>query len=448
MARWPGVFNIYSDSFRRYKEPECINNYDNFQKEIKSKITALRDPQNFCTKCQKIKQDIINKNNQLNDCYTHKLLRNRLINDDEIKKFMGNCLESPNCSYNGTSNIRKSSALKREPAKVCRGKNDCNEGATSVQVLANKAQPVLNAQSPEIKLPVRQEERTIKQPHTEGAGSTKANTNSFPQNNISNPNNHVVVQHGAPHSKGILPSGTIAQESIPKPAASASLNSLTSALGSSSHDSSPHVTPGSDSSTNAIAQQQNLETSSHESDQHSPQHVNSNPLSAQNIGRPTSQEQGAHERSLNGEDGAAITLSGRNHGNAVVDGTLHRISNLDAGPSLFSEFTDDTAVGEKYLNGDSLETSIHEQLIGESTGDNSEIKYKNYTAMALAPTGVIMLMTLLSKYTSLGMLFTKKRRNTRKDIRQNIERILLLESPAKTEERSISFAYSPQYWEK
>ncbi|KMZ84793.1 hypothetical protein PVBG_00573 [Plasmodium vivax Brazil I] len=403
MARRPGVFNIYSDSFRRYKELGCMTKYNNIQKQILNQIATLNNnnTRNFCERCQSLRLNIINEDDQLKDCYAPDLLRNKLIDDDEIKKFMGKCLPSPNCIYNGAPRVNNPPKIKRVPAKACGGINECNKGATSVRVLANQLQPALNPHPPVTNLPVRPKDINIKHSDTEREESTKAKINSGPHNNISITNDPVVVEPGAPYSKGIDLSGTTRHESIAKPDASVLPNSLPSELGSSSNDSASHVTPGSESSTTPIVQQKNLETVSLHSDQHGPQQVKGNSLGAQNIGRPTSQEQGAHERSLNGEDGAAITLSGRNHGNAVVDGTLHRISNLDAGPSLFSEFTDDTAVGEKYLNGDSLETSIHEQLIGESTGDNSEIKYKNYTAMALAPTGVIMLMTLLSKVNQI-----------------------------------------------
>ncbi|SCO68389.1 VIR protein [Plasmodium vivax] len=73
--------------------------------------------------------------------------------------------------------------------------------------------------------------------------------------------------------------------------------------------------------------------------------------------------------------------------------------------------------------------------------------YKKYATMALAPTGVIMLMTILTKFTPLGMFFTKKNRNKRNDMKEKIERLLLSESPVATEENNINFAYSPQYWE-
>ncbi|SCO70295.1 VIR protein [Plasmodium vivax] len=448
MATWPGVFNIYSDSFRRYKEPECINNYDNFQKEIKSKITALRDPQNFCTKCQKIKQDIINKNNQLNDCYTHKLLRNRLINDDEIKKFMGKCLEPPNCIYNGASHDKNIPGLKRVPAKASGRRNECNTVATPVKESAGTAQPELNRKSPETKLSVKEEEVNIKQSHTEREESTKANTNSGPHNNTSNPNDPVVVKPGAPLSKGIDPSGTTEHESIPEQPTSASPNSLPRELGNSSEDSSPQVTPESEYSTTDIAQQKNLETSNHESDQHVHQQVNGDSLDEQNIERPTSQNQDTDERSLNVEEAAVRTLSGENPAIDVIHNLVDSIIHLGGTPSPYNTLTDDAPGGGNYLNGVPLETPIDVPVSDDPTGNNSQIPYKKYTTMALAPTGILMLLTLLSKYTSLGMLFTKKRRNTRKDIKENIERILLLESPAKTEESSFSFAYSPsQYWE-
>ncbi|CAI7719351.1 PIR protein [Plasmodium vivax] len=449
MAPWPSISSLYIDNYRKYNEPQCITKYINYQQEIQKQIEALSDPKNFCTKCQKIKQEINEKNNELKNCYAYNLLKTKLINNYEINAFMKKCLEPSKCRYNEAYNVRNPPALKSKSETTCGRSNVCNRVTTPVKESAGKVQQVLNLSPPKTNAQERKEDINIKQPLAEEGGSTQANTILGPQNNISITNDPVVVQPEASDLKGILPSGATGQESIPKSAASASPNSLTSELGSSSNDSSPHVTPGSDSSTTAIAQQKNLETSSHESDQRSLQHVNGNPLSAQDIGGPTSQDQDSHERSPNGEDAAVITLGNGNPGNEVIANLLERITHLSGLPPLHTKFTDDTAGGDNHLNGGSLETPIEAQNNDATTGDNSEIPYKKYTTMALAPTGIIMLMTLLSKYTSLGMLFTKKRRNTRKDIKENIERILLLESPAKTEESSYSFAYSPsQYWEK
>ncbi|VVA00229.1 PIR protein, partial [Plasmodium vivax] len=345
MAPWPGISSTISDQYRKYLQPKCFTNYDNFQKEIKRQITTLsnRDQKSFCTNCQTIRQDIINKNNKLNDCFTYNVLRNKLINDDDINAFMEKCLEQPKCSYSGASNVRSPPAFKGKQEKTCRGSNDCNRVATLVKESAGKVKPEIKLKSPEPKLPISKEDLNITQPPAEGAGSTKANTNSGPQNNTPNPNDLVVARPGVSDPKVIYPSGTTRHESIPKPAASASLNSLTSALGSSSNDSSSRITLGTDSSTTAIAQQQNLGTSSHESDQHSPQHVNSNPLSAQDIGSRTSQDQDTDERSHNGKDAAVITLGDGNPGTEVISNLLEGIADLGGLPRLHNKITDAAA---------------------------------------------------------------------------------------------------------
>ncbi|SCO75064.1 hypothetical protein PVC01_140005100 [Plasmodium vivax] len=408
MAPWPGISSRINDHYRKYLQPHCMTKYNNIHKQILNQIEALnnKDPGNFCKNCQALRLNINNKNNELNYCYAPNILGNKLIDDYDINAFMKKCLPLPKCSYNGASNVRKPSTLKREPENECRERNKCNKGITSSQVSAGKVKPEINYKSPETKLPIRKEDLNITQPHAGEAGSTKANTHSGPQNNISNPNNPVVVQHGAPHSKGIDPSGTTEHEYIPKQPASASPNSLTSVLGNSSEDSSPHVTPGSEPSTTAIAQQKNLETSSHERDQRSLQQINGNPLGAQGSERATSAGEGLNIKVLDSnisgtEDLDEISPDGRNPRSSVVHQLVDSIINLDGDPSLYSTLTDAAAGGDNYLNGGSLETSVSKPLIGEFTGDNPEIKYKNYTAMALAPTGVIMLMTLLSKVNQI-----------------------------------------------
>ncbi|EDL42570.1 variable surface protein Vir18-related, partial [Plasmodium vivax] len=130
MAAWRGKTNKFLHSFRNYKEPECITNYNKFEKEIKRQIAELykNNPTGFCRNCQKIKQDIINKNDQLKVCYTLDLLRNKLIDDFEINAFMEKCLEPRKCRYNRASNVRNPPALKVKSENSCGGRNDCNKG--------------------------------------------------------------------------------------------------------------------------------------------------------------------------------------------------------------------------------------------------------------------------------------------------------------------------------
>ncbi|CAI7721630.1 PIR protein [Plasmodium vivax] len=102
--------------------------------------------------------------------------------------------------------------------------------------------------------------------------------------------------------------------------------------------------------------------------------------------------------------------------------------------------------GENIANGETLSYDTGND-VGMLNEEDPMMVYKKYATMALAPTGVIMLMTLLTKFTPLGMFFTKKNRNKRNDMKEKIERLLLSESPVATEENNINFAYSPQYWE-
>ncbi|CAG9480070.1 unnamed protein product [Plasmodium vivax] len=464
MAVRRGTPYRYAYSFRNYKQPECITKYYNYQQEIQKQIDELKkiNQKHFCRRCQGIRKNILDKHKELKYCYDYDLLRNRLIDDGEIKDFLGKCLQPSECSYNGTSNVRNSSTLKRESENACEGKKDCNKGAAPPQVLAGKLQQVLNPQSSRTNIPARQENLNIEQPHAERGGSTKANPTLDHKKNISITNDSVVVQPEATDHKGIHPYSTSRELSIPEQPPPPSQHSLPSELDNSSNDSSPRVNPGSESREKAIAEEKDSEAFSLGNDQHGPQYVRSSALVAQELRSTTSAGQNSDvtpldskisgagnldEKPTGGEDRIAITLGDINSGSRVVDNFAHRI--LDLGRDfLNSTLTDDRGGGGSYVNQTFFETPVNELLPDESIGDNSETPFKKYTAMALAPTGIIMLMTLLTKFTPLGMLFTKKNRNKRNDMKENIERILLLESPAKTEESSYSFAYSPsQYWE-
>ncbi|KMZ81580.1 hypothetical protein PVIIG_04670 [Plasmodium vivax India VII] len=417
MTGWRGLPKGLLNSFRNYNQPECMNKYVNYQKEIQNEISALskRDPQKFCNDCQRIRQKIFNRYSEIKYCYDYDLLKNKLIEDDEIKDFLEKCLQPPKCSYNGVSNARNPPALKSKSGNTCRGRNVCNSIATPVQESAGKVQQELKLKPLETNLPPRQENLNINQPQAEGGGLTKANTISDNQKNVSITNNPAVVQPQASDPKGNHPFSTTGHESILKQPPSASQHSLHSGLDNSSNDSSPQVNPESESSTTAIAQEKGSEAVILGNGQHSPPYVSSNAPGAQELRSTISAPQDSDVRRLDnkipgtenhdekppgGEDGSAITVGDRNSGSEVVGDFVDRTLDLSGDP-LYSKLTDDRVDGEKIFSQAFAETPIDVQISDATTGDNSEIPYKKYTTMALAPTGIIMLMTLLSKVNQI-----------------------------------------------
>ncbi|EDL42795.1 variable surface protein Vir18-related [Plasmodium vivax] len=470
-------YNILSESDIKYKHlkfyysfimkltcmPECMTKYFNYKQEIEKQIDALNkiNQRYFCKNCQAVRLNIINKNDELKDCYHPNILRYRLIDDVEIKDFMDKCLPLPNCSYNGTSHVKNPPGLNREPENTCGRRKDCKKGASPPQVLTGKAPQVLNPQSSRTNVPARQEDLNIKQLHAERGGSTEANTLLDNQKNVFITNGPAAVQSEASYPKDMHPFSTPREAYIPEQPPSASQYLLHSELDNSSNDSSPRVNPGSESRAKAIAQEKGSEAVKLENDRHGLLYVSGSTLGAQELRSTTSTGHESDVRPLDskipdagnleekppgGADGTSITPGDRNFGN-IVNNFVDGILGLGGNP-LYSTLTNDRDSEGNYISQPFVETPVDVPVSDDPTGDNSETPFKKYTTMALAPTGIIMLMTLLTKFTPLGMLFTKKNRNKRNDMKENIERILLLESPAKTEESGFSFAYTPsQYWE-
>lgn len=118
-----------SDMFKRYNENACITNYIRVKSEIVQKINELqkKEPSHFCNNCGVIRTHIFAENNKINNCFFSNSKSPKLIDDDDIKRFIQDCIEYKKCVHNRTSSAKKTAA----PARASAGKDKQQSGRDS-----------------------------------------------------------------------------------------------------------------------------------------------------------------------------------------------------------------------------------------------------------------------------------------------------------------------------
>ncbi|KMZ87875.1 hypothetical protein PVBG_05812 [Plasmodium vivax Brazil I] len=129
VTRRYGMSSTASDILKRHKENACITNYIRVKNEIVQKINELqkKEPRQFCSKCDTIKKLIIAENEKVNNCYLRNSKSFKLIEDDDIKDFIEECIDFRTCFHNRTSSAKKTAA----PARTSAGKDKQQSGRDS-----------------------------------------------------------------------------------------------------------------------------------------------------------------------------------------------------------------------------------------------------------------------------------------------------------------------------
>ncbi|KNA01631.1 hypothetical protein PVNG_05791, partial [Plasmodium vivax North Korean] len=99
---WYGITGTGNDMLNRYREQECISQYIRSKTKIKQQIDEIqnREPRHFCSRCSAIKEHIHAENNRINKCYLSNSKSLKLVDDDDIKRFIAECIEYHKCVLN------------------------------------------------------------------------------------------------------------------------------------------------------------------------------------------------------------------------------------------------------------------------------------------------------------------------------------------------------------
>ncbi|SCA60002.1 VIR protein [Plasmodium vivax] len=119
---WYGITGTGNDMLNRYREQECISQYIRSKTKIKQQIDEIqnREPRHFCSRCSAIKEHIHAENNRINKCYLSNSKSLKLVDDDDIKRFIEECTEYPKCVRNRTHPVKKT--VTSEKASVRKAK--------------------------------------------------------------------------------------------------------------------------------------------------------------------------------------------------------------------------------------------------------------------------------------------------------------------------------------
>ncbi|SCA83500.1 VIR protein [Plasmodium vivax] len=125
---WYGITGTGNDMINRYREQECISQYIRSKTKIKQQIDEIqnREPRHFCRRCRALKEHIHAENNKIN-CYFSNSKSLKLIEDDDIKGFMAECIDYPTCFLNRTRSSKKTVV----PARASAGKDKQQSGGYS-----------------------------------------------------------------------------------------------------------------------------------------------------------------------------------------------------------------------------------------------------------------------------------------------------------------------------
>ncbi|KMZ79356.1 hypothetical protein PVIIG_06002 [Plasmodium vivax India VII] len=109
------IFGTANNMFKQYREKECIGEYITSKNKIKQQIDELQKsaPSYFCGKCSTIKTHIIAENNRINKCFPSNSKSLKLIEDDDIKGFIEECIDYEACVLKRTRLVKKNCCTRK-----------------------------------------------------------------------------------------------------------------------------------------------------------------------------------------------------------------------------------------------------------------------------------------------------------------------------------------------
>ncbi|KMZ82405.1 hypothetical protein PVIIG_06111 [Plasmodium vivax India VII] len=451
MSSWAGTSRISSDLIKRYIQPKCISDYSRYRNEFVRQIEALSksNQREFCKRCDIIKKNIKEKDRELNHCYVKNLVTVKLIQNDNIKDFIEECPEIPECNKKYIPSANKGSVLKSGTKEAC-GRSGCkNERAETVN---GKSQLGVDARTP--KLESSQREGIVKQSSSHAQGEVTKQTKESPQGqgDIKPPDNLDMTQ--VKESKQIdndHSSTNVEEKQLSQPV-SASDTLSSSELGIQASDLPSQTSSSGESNSDNTTQVEHLSKGDIQ-DLHARNHTsdNNNPV-RQAAASKIFEDQKAGDR------GDVTYIPGRATGDLVstvphtAPSTLGDKAPVDVDKDRESPASEDIVTEESgssvIVDGNSRpdenteKVAFSENLFDQDTSVfNLIIKYKKYIINAVVPLIIILLLILLMKYTPLGKIFTKIKRKKQNDMNEKLQRVLQQPSNG-SEERRIPFSYS------
>ncbi|CAI7724284.1 PIR protein [Plasmodium vivax] len=498
MANWAQRTRSVSDMFQRLQGPKCTSDYIKTKDEIEQKINKINynDPKNYCKNCNVIKKNITEKTKQLRHCYGLPGLH-PIENTEKIKEFINKCPDLGKCQNPILRPPKKPSPVRQTNEDSCRGDAKCK--LKTVPAKAQKANsPGLVSQNPKsVSTKVQNSlERNI------GPSEEKVSSPKDPQTAPST--SSLGTQDDRSKSKASQPSvnrETIETQMQPVPVQTpppsgelgnpkGELSSHSSLTGDSYSSSSPQIedinkgASGTDipGDQNAGCNQNKKQCARAQITQglidENKDAVAGNSLNGSIVDKITIGKEsvdGQHLSRIERTGGIIIPSDSLDSGDEVLvpqggigtggdnGGHNHDTShnkNSDNSNVLGVNIADGETSGSEVAHSQTdvsdvscVGTNCNAEQNTEINADNNNIlgilsytfktiqQNKNNMITASIPMGIVLLLSLIFKYTPLWRILTKRKRNKRSHMNEKLQRVLQQPSIA-SEERSIPFSYS------
>ncbi|CAG9482257.1 unnamed protein product [Plasmodium vivax] len=461
---------------QRFIYPGCLTKYSNFKKEVEQRIDALsrKKVRNYYDEHSKIKSYIIKKNEDLNSCYGDNLLRIKLIEDPDITSFLKTCPSKSNCPINRVSQVKKADVPKHateDPRK--KGSKSYNKELPGNKVEPNQNQGKRDAEvsitkNSKVQVPVDPERN-----HAEADGLKQEDATQT-QPWIKPFSKSVDREGEVSKATDYQNSSPLGHVELPKDPISDLTHSATTQLYGQLINSPSQRSPEQEHVS--IDNSQEI-TSGKNPDQKSPLSAN------------TSDEQDSSASPLGTKDSRGDYSATETSDSIVLSNTISGDSNS------FNQVTNDVTlpnvyIGKRCPNGTSdgdkraVDAPVSGQAAGlavthiedadnqaskssTTCGESSCIEIRNdeliahssekkgifdhisnvilnnqeHMIKASIPMGIVLLLSLLFKYTPLWTILTKRKRKKQSHMNEKLQRVLQKPSIV-SEERSIPFSYS------
>ncbi|SCA60710.1 VIR protein [Plasmodium vivax] len=491
-----GRSNRPRNPYNNYNDGSCLNKYHIIKNDIEQQIDSFNKYNgiNVHREWDKLYKHIKTKDQELKKCYENGHISARLDNEEIIKNFKKKCNRDRTCNNQATPST-KTPIINPSAQKTCKYRDGCkNETPASVHVKSKLVSGATDSKSAERKDPHEQSTN-------EAEGQKSGQESIVPQaQTITMPSGSSVETHDEASQEIVNHHSTTSgveetQEQQLKDSSPSGIRELESSAGNTSSE----CVPGKDSNLTCISTGEFLDTKGVQTNQHSDspidtKHSESQDSVGKNVAGVSGDDKGvttdavhnlspiestpgfvqrphedSHPTTTDRGSTGAVALDRENTGSEEVSSaslasapsrdvgnngvTYVAISNAFKGPD--GEIKSDK-VSHNHTHGSEvlcIEGTCNEAPNTEITSDNNndilgklshvfEVIQENKDNMikASAPMGIVLLLGLLFKYTSLWRILTKKKRKEPVDMNEELHSVLQ-EPSIMDDERSIPFSY-------
>ncbi|CAG9481939.1 unnamed protein product [Plasmodium vivax] len=486
-----------NDIYQKLYGPKCMSDYIKTKTDFEQKIDAI--PYNtsifFCKKCIALKSDIIQRSKGLHQCYN--LSRLPPIEDtDIIKEFINKCPNLHKCQNPILPAPKKPVPVRQTNKDPCRGNGKCKQETVPIKAQKVNSSGLASQNPKSISTEVQtslegnighsnEKVNSLKDsqttPSTSSVGTQDDKSKSIVNQPSDNP--ETIVTHTQPLTVQIPPAS--GELDYPKN----DLSSHSSLTEDSYSSSSPQVKDiKKDTSAADLHGDQNAGCNQHQEQCARDQKaqvliddnkdtVAGNSVNGSIVDKSTLGEEhvdGQHPSRI--QDTSGITTpsnnlasgdeflvpqggigtggdGGHNHDASHSPNSDHidvlRVNTADGESSGIEGSHSLRVVSDVLCNGDSCITGQGDELT-DDVGDKSGIFNKIFSTIQAnkdnviktsMPMGIVLLLSLLFKYTPLWRILTKRKRNKRSHMNEKLQRVLQQPSTG-SETKSIPFSYS------